>query len=84
MACNKCKDNKCEYRNKGIEEYTITCAEGCTKEIRNEAIKIVNNENFVNLKKDIIKMECTSKSSKIFNNRMAEMIKIATNPLVDI
>lgn len=82
MNCKKCKNKNCEYRNKGIENYTIVCSEGCPKEIREEATKIINSEYFINLKNQVEAMNSNSKTTKLFNKRLLEIIQIATNPLI--
>ncbi len=84
MKCNKCKDKKCSYRNKAIEEYTIICSEGCTKEIREEATSIMNSENFINLSREIASINYISKPAKLFKSRLIEVVEVATNLLVDV
>lgn len=84
MNCRGCKDKKCKYKGLGIEEYTIICKEGCTKQIKEEIKNIAESEFFIKLLEEVKDMNCSSKPALLFVKRLEEVLKLNNNGLVQM
>jgi hypothetical protein len=79
--CKTCKE-KCDYRGKVIEGYTIISKEDCVKLISEEAKEICNNGDFNQLLDMLRKSNFTSRPANILLNKLEEMITIGSANMI--
>jgi hypothetical protein len=76
--CKTCKE-RCDYRGKIIDGFSIICEEECVKLISEEAKEICNDSDFIQLLDTLRKSNFTSRPARILLNRLEEMIVIGNS-----